>query len=114
MVIAFQTMPEMSNRYIEKFVNQLPTAGVESPYYRAMVPGILAFEQAPVFGIGTGISVICVLSLLLAEGLDCHPHPHNFYIQMAGETGIIGLITGTIFLWSIIWSCFLAWAGERM
>ncbi len=40
--------------------------------------------------------------------LECHPHPHNFYIQMAGETGIIGLIFGTIFLWSIIWTCFRA------
>ena len=21
---------------------------------------------------------------------DCHPHPHNFYLQILGEAGIIG------------------------
>ena len=36
---------------------------------------------------------------------DCHPHPHNYYIQMAGETGILGLVTGVLFLGSIIWVC---------
>ena len=33
---------------------------------------------------------------------DCHPHPHNFYIQMLGEAGIVGLITGSVFLGSIV------------
>jgi O-antigen ligase len=113
-IIAFQAMPDMSNRYIESFVNQLPTAGVDSPYYRAMAPGILAFEQAPVFGIGTGnLRNMCPTIIADTSGLDCHPHPHNFYIQMAGETGIAGLVTGTIFLWSIIWVCFSASLGRR-
>ena len=113
-VIAFQAMPDMSNRYIESFVNQLPTGGVDSPYYRAMAPGILAFEQAPVFGIGTGnFRNMCPAIIAGTSGLDCHPHPHNFYIQMAGETGIAGLVTGTIFLWSIIWVCFSASLGKR-
>ena len=44
---------------------------------------------------------------------DCHPHPHNFYIQMLGETGIVGLFTGTLFLGSIIWACVRpAWRGR--
>jgi O-antigen ligase len=41
-------------------------------------------------------------------GFDCHPHPHNFFIQMSAETGIVGLLLGGIFLSSMIWSCFAA------
>ena len=34
-------------------------------------------------------------------------HPHNFYLQMWVETGWPGLVVGTVFLFSIIWNCFL-------
>ncbi|MEK9850826.1 MAG: O-antigen ligase family protein, partial [Candidatus Puniceispirillum sp.] len=101
-------------RYIDSFISQLPSAGQESPYYRAMAPGILAFNEAPILGIGTGnFYHMCPEIIAGTAGLDCHPHPHNFYIQMAGETGILGLLTGTIFLWSIIWACFSASRGRR-
>ena len=43
-----------------------------------------------------------------SETGSCMTHPHNFYIQMAGETGIIGLITGTTFFISIIFFCYIA------
>jgi O-antigen ligase len=113
-VIAFQAMPEMSNRFIDSFVNQLPSAGQGSPYYRAMAPGIMAFNEAPVLGIGTGNFYHMCPEIIAGDvGLDCHPHPHNFYIQMAGETGIVGLVTGTIFLWSIIWACFSSSRSNR-
>ena len=36
---------------------------------------------------------------------DCHPHPHNFYLQMLGEVGIVGLVTCLLFLGSILWAC---------
>jgi O-antigen ligase len=35
-------------------------------------------------------------------------HPHNYYVQMLAETGVIGLVLGTVFLISIIWTCFSA------
>ena len=108
-VIVFQALPNVGNRYVDSFVMQLPT-GYQSPYYRTMMPGVIAFEQAPILGIGTGnFRNMCdeIISER-PERLDCHPHPHNFYVQMAGETGLIGLIFGTIFLWSIVWVCFKA------
>ena len=108
-ILVFQAMPDIGNRYIDRFINELPT-GYQSPYYRTMTPGVMAFEQAPILGIGTGNFRNMCEEIVGADidKLDCHPHPHNFYIQMAGETGIIGLIFGTIFLWSIIWVCFKA------
>ena len=40
-----------------------------------------------------------------SSAYDCHPHPHNFYIQMLGEAGILGFVTGVLFVGSIIWAC---------
>ena len=71
-----------------------------------MAPGWLAFEQSPVFGIGPGnLRHLCAEVTAGSNLYDCHPHPHNYYLQMLGEAGIIGLVTGVLFLGSIIWVC---------
>tara|TARA_B100001057_G_C22528190_1_gene824702 strand:+ start:266 stop:709 length:444 start_codon:yes stop_codon:yes gene_type:complete len=36
----------------------------------------------------------------------CGNHPHNFYIQLLAETGIIGLIIGCLMFLSIIMTCY--------
>ena len=108
-VVVFQAMPNVGNRYVDHFIHQLPT-GYQSSYYKTMLPGVMAFEQAPILGIGTGNFRNMCEEIVGSEidKLQCHPHPHNYYIQMAGETGLIGLITGTLFLWSIVVVCFKA------
>ena len=84
--------PSLIARFFEQFVQQLPIH-IESLYFRAMAPGWLAFEQAPVFGVGPGnLRHICA-DVTAGSGLyDCHPHPHNYFIQMLGEAGIVGLV----------------------
>ena len=107
-VLLFVAAPNLSNRYVNHFISQLPT-GDHSVYYNTMAPGVMAYEQSPVLGIGTAnFRNMCPEIIGDIPKLECHPHPHNFYIQMLGETGIIGLIFGTIFLWSIIVTCFKA------
>ena len=107
-IMLFTAAPDVGNRYVNKFIKQLPT-GDHSIYYNTMKPGYMAFEQAPLLGIGTGnFRNMCEQIVGDEPKLRCHPHPHNFYIQMLGETGIIGFIFGTIFLWSIIITCFKA------
>ena len=102
--------PDSGARYISNFIEHLPT-GAHSPYYRAMMPAWLAFEQAPWLGIGTGnfrnmcLDIIAARPIL-GQNLDCPPHPHNFYLQILGETGIIGFVFGSVFLGSLVWLCF--------
>ena len=53
-VIAFQAFPSIGNHFSKSFIEQIPTLeNKESPYYRAIAPGILAFKQEPILGIGT-------------------------------------------------------------
>ena len=68
------------------------------------------FKDKPMFGHGPKMfRVLCNDKKYEAvERRSCRTHPHNFYIQMAGETGIIGLITGTVFFISIIAVCYFA------
>ena len=104
--VLFYAVPELGTRYISHFISQLPT-GDHSTYFRTMMPGIMAFMNEPLLGVGTGnMRHLCTVITEGAAHLECHPHPHHFYIQMAAENGIFGLITGTLFLWSIIWTCF--------
>ena len=45
------------------------------------------------------------------SGLICHPHPHNFIVQLLAEGGYLGLITGVIFLLCIVATC--CWAAFK-
>ena len=106
--VLFRFMPAVQNRFIGQFIEQLPT-DAQSPYARVMLPGIEAFYSAPIFGIGPGnFRDMCADIVAGRSGYACHPHPHNFYIQLLGETGMIGLLLGSVFLGSIVWGCFSA------
>ncbi len=98
-------VPGLAMRFIGYFITQLPNHA-ESGYYKAMMPGWLAFEQSPITGIGPGnLRMLCPQITGGSPAYACHPHPHNYFLQMAGEAGIIGLVTGTLFLGSIVWAC---------
>ena len=104
-LVVLQTRPDLGNRYVDNFIDQLPTH-TQSPYYRAAAPGILAFDKEPLFGIGPGnLRHLCESVSAGFDNYACHPHPHNFYIQMLGESGIVGFVFGVLFLGSIIWAC---------
>ena len=102
---AFLATQGLFQRFIHQFFQQLPIHG-ESPYYRAMAPGWLAFKESMIFGVGPGnLRALCPEVTGGSAAYDCHPHPHNFYLQMLGEVGIVGLLTGVLSLGSIVWAC---------
>ena len=49
-VMALIVTPGMFWRFFKNFISEIPVHG-ESQYFRAMAPGVLAFNDSPIFGI---------------------------------------------------------------
>ena len=113
-VTVFFASPNIGNRFVDTFIAQLPTHE-ESSYYRVMNSGIITLETAPILGIGTGnYRIMC--PEIMQEKADgaCHPHPHNYYIQMLAETGVAGFIFGCIMIGAILWrTARTSWYGRE-
>jgi O-antigen ligase len=106
----FVAMPNVQDRFTNEIVTSLPTRS-HSDYYRVMGAGLSVFETAPVLGIGPATHrELCPSILGETPEFRCDNHPHNYYIQFLTETGVIGLITGSVMIISIIWAAF---AGRR-
>ena len=105
--------PSVFDRFLVSFLDQLPLYK-GSPYYDAMAPAWLIFEQFPTLGIGAGnFRYLCADLIQPGLGYPCHNHPHNFYLQILSETGSLGLILAVIFIVSIIVKCFRASTTNR-
>jgi O-antigen ligase len=112
-VAVFIAMPNVQDRFTNTVVNSLPT-GSHSDYYRVMGAGLSVFETAPVLGIGPATHrELCPSILGETSEFRCDNHPHNYYIQFLAETGVIGLITGSVMIISIIWAAFAGWRQNR-
>ncbi|MDA7766396.1 O-antigen ligase family protein [Alphaproteobacteria bacterium] len=112
-VAVFVAMPNVQDRFTNEIVNSLPT-GSHSDYYRVMGAGLMVFETAPFLGVGPATHrELCPSIVGKTPGLRCDNHPHNYYIQLLTETGVIGLITGSVMIISIIWAAFAGWRQNR-
>ena len=98
----------MKGRFTTWVLDDL-TAGASSDYYRVMGGGIIAFLDMPLLGIGTAnYRDLCAEILLNGSAFRCDNHPHNFYIQMLAETGMLGFLTGVLMISTIVITLFRA------
>ena len=88
------------------FIQHLPIH-TDSNYYRAIAAGWMVFAEFPVLGIGPGnFRFMCAEILGQNPLLDCHNHPHNFYSQLLAETGLLGFLSGSIAVGSVVYYCW--------
>jgi O-antigen ligase len=93
-------------RFTLAVLNDLPT-NASSDYYRKMGGGIAVFLDSPLVGIGTAnYRDLCPTILAENSTFRCDNHPHNYFIQMLAETGILGFATGLFMICTIIWTLF--------
>ena len=112
-IAVFSFMPKVQDRFTTAIVNSLPT-GSHSDYYRVMGAGLEVFKTSPVLGVGPAAHrELCPQIVGVVEEFRCDNHPHNFYIQFLTETGIIGLVVGSVMLFSIIWAAAAGWRHAR-
>ena len=98
--------PSIQQRYVDSFLAQLST-GSHSPYYRAIAAGPKAAKDSFIFGLGPAtFRDLCLEIIGVSSEFDCHDHPLNFYSQLLTETGVIGLVTGSLLIVSIISAAF--------
>ncbi len=83
-----------------------------SSYWGAWRGGIQQGIQKPILGIGpSGTRLTCKeldeknVNWLPGKNY-CGNHPHNFYVQLFAETGILGLFFGTLMFFNIIYICY--------
>jgi len=109
----FTVMPNVQDRFTNAVVNSLPT-GPHSDYYKVMAGGLTVFKTAPFLGVGPATHrELCPSILGKTTEFRCDNHPHNYYIQLLTETGVIGLVTGSLMIVSIIWAAFAGWRKNR-
>jgi len=96
------------DRYSTDFVDKM---NFTSGNWGAWRGGIQQGLEKPFIGIGpSGTRFSCVELSKKEHWLPgknyCGNHPHNFYVQLFGETGVLGLIFGSLLFLNIIWTCY--------
>ena len=96
------------------FINKIPITNMEkdNPYWESWRGGLQQGIENPIIGLGVA-SYREHCSSMISNDLEwlpgqniCVNHPHNFYIQLFAETGLIGLMLGILMIFFIIKSTF--------
>ena len=96
----------MEGRFTTAILDDLPI-GVDSDYYRVMGGGVMAFLDSPLLGLGTAnYRGLCADILAEGSAFRCDNHPHNFYIQLLAETGILGFAAGLFMISAMVVTLF--------
>jgi len=102
-VIIFSALPGTASRYMDQFIAGL-TNSQESAWLKTINGDWQVAQDNLMFGIGTANYRLVAYEGILDKYENVRPdvHPHNYCVQMLLETGLLGLILGVVFLWSII------------
>lgn len=96
-VLIMEFKPETKDRMVDTTINQVTSNKFPfmpySPHHEEHYIGALKIaKDNPIFGIGTNLfRDVCDRPEYVYKR-SCNLHPHNYYIQLLAETGIVGLL----------------------
>lgn len=98
-------------KFTTNFVNGIFDAK-NSGYIQLWQTGLEMFKTAPLTGTGAGMfRFLCEQTIYAGSFIPrCDNHPHQYYIQVLAETGIIGFVTFIIMVTSMI---YVIWENAR-
>ena len=111
-LLILHSRSDLSNRFFNQFLKQIPIINYDTGYWGSWRGGIQQGLLTPIKGIGpSGTRNTCKnLSENSPSWLPgrnyCGNHPHNFYVQLFAETGIIGFVFGCVMFGSIVFVCY--------
>ncbi|MDA9022811.1 O-antigen ligase family protein [Alphaproteobacteria bacterium] len=112
-LLIYFSSSSIQTRFVKNFFTQIPI-GPDSSYYRTISAGYEAAKETIFLGLGpANFRELCPQMIVNKVNFTCHNHPHNFYSQLLSETGVIGLVTGSVMIISIIWATFMGWRKNR-
>jgi O-antigen ligase len=82
---------EVNNRMIKNTINSFNKSKLPSGHEDLIKTSYKMFLDKPIFGYGPKMfRILCKEDKYKSETFFCENHPHNFYLQLLAETGIIG------------------------
>ena len=82
---------EVRNRMIQNTVNSFSKSILPSGHESLIKTSYKMFVDKPIFGHGPKMfRVLCKEEKYISKIGTCENHPHNFYVQLLAETGIVG------------------------
>lgn len=100
---------QLSERIFRSLGRRIPWYPT-SDYYSAWKMGLMTLIENPIIGVGPKNTNAYCLNLkevgTLEQILDlkkCLWHPHNLYLQIGAETGMIGILLFTLIAGNLIW-----------
>ena len=110
MILIAVLNPNIKERNIDKTINQLSESGSESialfsNVHQSHILGAWKmFIDNPLVGQGPKMFRVLCHDVKFSNGdtNTCSTHPHNLYLQLLGETGLLGLLFILILCFSII------------
>ena len=102
------------DRYTNNFYKAIPLVNIsdDNGYWGAWRSGIQQGLDKPLIGLGPSSSRKHCQNMSnedfkwLPGKNYCGNHPHNFYIQLFAETGLIGLIFGILMFFYLFKTCY--------
>ena len=108
-LIIFSSIILNSNFLKHRFINQISSMSNPNynPYFKLYRSGFEVFKNYPIFGVGNkNYRIETCNNIIQNQKYICQTHPHQIYLELLSEHGIVGTFVILYLIYKIIFSKF--------